>query len=108
MTKSELKQIIKGIIVESINERKKLKEQDEMPPINPGSEAEPDAGEVEGPQPTEHEILLSKVDNIIQSLNDLKASLSSHAGVSDETEEAPEGEEGEEGEMEDSEGEEPV
>ena len=110
MTKSELKQIIKGIIVESINERKKLKEQDEMPPINPGAEAEPDAGAVEGPEtqetPTsEHQNLLTQIDSIIDSLNALKGNLQTHAGVSDETEEAPEGEEGE---MEDSEGEEPV
>lgn len=96
MTKSELKQIIKGIIVESINERKKLKEQDEMPPINPGSE--PDAGAVEGPEtqetPTsEHQNLLVQIDSIIDSLNALKGNLQTHAGVSDETEETPEGEE---------------
>ena len=86
MTKFELKQIIKGLIVESINESKsknfvspkktkKLKEQEEMP-MDPQASAEPDAGEVEGPvEPTGNELLLAKIDNIIQSLNDLKAGL---------------------------------
>lgn len=87
MTKFELKQIIKGLIVESINESKsknfvsskktkKLKEQDEMQPVDPQASAEPDAGEIEGPvEPTGNELLLAKIDNIIQSLNDLKAGL---------------------------------
>ena len=87
MTKFELKQIIKGLIVESINESKsknfvsskktkKLKEQDEMQPVDPQASAEPDAGEMEGPvEPTGNELLLAKIDNIIQSLNDLKAGL---------------------------------
>ena len=61
MTKFELKQIIKGLIIESINEStsknfvsskktKKLKEQDEMQPVDPQASAEPDAGELEGPE----------------------------------------------------------
>jgi hypothetical protein len=101
MTKNDLKNIIKGLIIESINESKsknfvspkktkKLKEQDEMQPVDPQTSAEPDAGEVEGPEPTGHELLLAKIDNIIQSLNDFKSDLSAHAGVPSEE---PEGEE---------------
>ena len=45
-------------------------------PMDPQASAEPDAGEVEGPvEPTGNELLLAKIDNIIQSLNDLKAGL---------------------------------
>ncbi len=86
MTKFELKQIIKGLITESISEsksknlkflkkKKKLKEQDEMEP------AEPDAGEVSGPpEPQgEHADLLAQIDNIIQTLNDLKSSVQGHS-----------------------------
>lgn len=90
MTKFELKQIIKGLIVESINESKsknfvsskKLKEQDEMQPVDPQASAEPDAGEMEGP-PTaeegEHADLLAQIDNIQQTLADLRASIERHA-----------------------------
>ena len=86
MTKFELKQIIKGLIMESINESKsknfvsskktkKLKEQDEMQPVDPQASAEPDAGELEGPEdvgPTGHAELLARIDNIIEALNDLQ------------------------------------
>ena len=96
MTKSELKNIIKGLIIESINESKsknfvsskktkKLKEQDEMEPVHPQASAEPDAGEVEGPEvpvtaeENEHAELLAQIDGIIGSLNSLKANLLGHA-----------------------------
>lgn len=93
MTKFELKQIIKGLIMESINEStsknfvssnktKKLKEQEEMP-MDPQASAEPDAGEMEGPEPTaeetEHAELLSQIDSIIGSLNSLKSNLLGHS-----------------------------
>jgi len=105
MTKFELKQIIKGLIVESINESKsknfvsskktkKLKEQDEMQPLDPQSSAEPDAGEMEGPesQDLDADPIMSQIDSIIGSLNSLKSKLSG------ETEEA--GDENEMGEEE--------
>lgn len=93
MTKFELKQIIKGLIIESINEStsknfvsskktKKLKEQDEMQPVDPQASAEPDAGEMEGPEdvgPTGHAELLARIDSIINSLNDLKAGIQGDA-----------------------------
>ena len=96
MTKFELKQIIKGLIVESINESKsknfvsskktkKLKEQDEMQPVDPQASAEPDAGEVEGPvepQDLDADPIMAQIDSIIGSLNSLKSKLSG------ETEEA--------------------
>lgn len=98
MTKFELKQIIKGLIVESINESKsknfvsskktkKLKEQDEMQPVDPQASAEPDAGEMEGPltaEEGEHADLLSQIDNIQQTLADLRASIQRHAQGGDE------------------------
>ena len=96
MTKFELKQIIKGLIMESINESKsknfvsskktkKLKEQDEMP-MDPQASAEPDAGEVEGPesQDLDADPIMAQIDSIIGSLNSLKSKLSG------ETEEAGE------------------
>ena len=106
MTKFELKQIIKGLIVESINEStsknfvspkktKKLKEQDEMQPVDPQASAEPDAGQIETPptaEETEHAELLAQIESIIGSLNSLKSKLSG------ETEEA--GDENEMGEEE--------
>ena len=106
MTKFELKQIIKGLIVESINESKsknfvsskktnKLKEQDEMQPVDPQASAEPDAGEVEGPvepQDLDADPIMAQIDSIIGSLNSLKSKLSG------ETEEA-----GDENEMGDEE-----
>ena len=105
MTKFELKQIIKGLIMESINESKsknfvsskktkKLKEQDEMQPVDPQASAEPDAGEVEGPvEPQDHNAeIMAQIDSIIGSLNSLKSKLSG------ETEEA--GDENEMGEEE--------
>ena len=105
MTKFELKQIIKGLIVESINESKsknfvsskktkKLKEQDEMQPVDPQASAEPDAGEVEGPesQDLDADPIMAQIDSIIGSLNSLKSKLSG------ETEEA--GDENEMGEEE--------
>jgi hypothetical protein len=89
MTKFELKQIIKGLIVESINESKsknfvspkktkKLKEQEEMP-MDPQASAEPDAGEVEGPvepQDLDADPIMAQIDSIIGSLNSLKSKLS--------------------------------
>ena len=109
MTKFELKQIIKGLIMESINEStsknfvsskktKKLKEQDEMQPVDPQASAEPDAGELEGPEdvgPTGNELLLAKIDNIIEALNDLKAGIQGDAEGGEES-----GEENEMGEEE--------
>lgn len=105
MTKFELKQIIKGLIVESINESKsknfvsskktkKLKEQDEMQPVDPQASAEPDAGEMEGPvEPQDPNAeIMAQIDSIIGSLNSLKSKLSG------ETEEA-----GDENEMGDEE-----
>jgi hypothetical protein len=99
MTKFELKQIIKGLIIESINESKsknfvsskktkKLKEQNETEPFDPQASAEPDAGEMEGPesQDLDADPIMAQIDSIIGSLNSLKSKLSG------ETEE-PEGEE---------------
>lgn len=127
MTKSELKQIIKSLIVESINEStpkgfptklkkkilkqypgekgkakayatmqkvaKNLDEQEEMDelPLDPQASAQPDAGEVEGPETEEqgeHADLLAQIDNIQQTLADLRASIQRHAGVN--SEESPE------------------
>ena len=99
MTKFELKQIIKGLIVESINESKsknfvsskktkKLKEQEI--PMDPQASAEPDAGQMEAPptaEETEHAELLAQIESIIGSLNSLKTKLVGHAEegeVSDE------------------------
>jgi hypothetical protein len=105
MTKNDLKNIIKGLIIESINESKsknfvspkktkKLKEQDEMQPVDPQASAEPDAGEVEGPesQDLDADPIMAQIDSIIGSLNSLKSKLSG------ETEEA--GDENEMGEEE--------
>ena len=96
MTKFELKQIIKGLIMESINESKsknfvsskktkKLKEQEEMT-MDPQASAEPDAGELEGPesQDLDADPIMAQIDSIIGSLNSLKSKLSG------ETEEAGE------------------
>ena len=96
MTKFELKQIIKGLIIESINEStsknfvsskktKKLKEQEEMT-MDPQASAEPDAGEVEGPesQDLDADPIMAQIDGIINALNSLKSTLSG------ETEEAGE------------------
>ena len=106
MTKFELKQIIKGLIMESINEStsknfvsskktKKLKEQDEMQPVDPQASAEPDAGELEGPEdvgPTGNAELLARIDSIIHALNDLQNYIQGE-------EESGEEESGEENEM---------
>ena len=100
MTKFELKQIIKGLIMESINESKsknfvsskktkKLKEQNETEPFDPQASAEPDAGEMEGPDSevsTAPMSALDEIDTIVSMLYSLKSKLSG------ETEE-PEGEE---------------
>jgi hypothetical protein len=110
MTKSDLKNIIKGLIIESINESKsknfvspkktkKLKEQDEMQPVDPQASAEPDAGAVEGPEVPEtaeeheHADLLAQIDNIIQTLNDLRASIQGHSEGGEEVETDEMGEE---------------
>jgi len=89
MTKFELKQIIKGLIMESINESKsknfvsskktkKLKEQNETEPFDPQASAEPDAGEMEGPesQDLDADPIMAQIDSIIGSLNSLKSKLS--------------------------------
>lgn len=104
MTKNDLKNIIKGLIIESINESKsknfvspkktkKLKEQDEMQPVDPQASAEPDAGQIETPptaEETEHAELLAQIESIIGSLNSLKTKLIGHSEegeeVSDENE----------------------
>jgi len=103
MTKFELKQIIKGLIMESINESKsknfvsskktkKLKEQNETEPFDPQASAEPDAGEMEGPesQDLDADPIMAQIDSIIGSLNSLKSKLS---GETEEPGEEPEGEE---------------
>ena len=109
MTKFELKQIIKGLIMESINESKsknfvsskktkKLKEQDEMQPVDPQASAEPDAGELEGPEdvgPTGDAELLARIDSIIHALNDLQNFIQGDAEGGEES-----GEENEMGEEE--------
>ena len=115
MTKFELKQIIKGLIMESINEStsknfvsskktKKLKEQDEMP-MDPQASAEPDAGQMEAPptaEETEHAELLSQIDSIIGSLNSLKSNLLGHSeGEEEVSDENDMGEEELNGEPED-------
>ena len=103
MTKSELKQIIKSLIVESINESKnsvsikktkKLKEQEEMEPANMDAAADVGAGEVAGPEEPQdsNDEIMNQIDSIIGSLNSLKSKLSG------ETEEA--GDENEMGEEE--------
>lgn len=98
MTKFELKQIIKGLIIESINEStsknfvsskktKKLKEQDEMTPVVPQASAEPDAGQMEAPptaEETEHAELLAQIESIIGSLNSLKTKLIGHSEEGEE------------------------
>lgn len=109
MTKFELKQIIKGLIMESINEStsknfvsskktKKLKEQEEMT-MDPQASAEPDAGELEGPesQDLDADPIMAQIDSIIGSLNSLKLKLSG------ETEEAGEEEVSDENDMGDDE-----
>ena len=102
MTKFELKQIIKGLIIESINESKsknfvsskktkKLKEQDEMQPVDPQASAEPDAGEMEGPesQDLDADPMLAQIDTIVGILYSLRAKLSGDPEPGEE----PEGEE---------------
>ena len=70
----------------SSKKTKKLKEQDEMQPVDPQASAEPDAGEVEGPesQDLDADPIMAQIDSIIGSLNSLKSKLSG------ETEEAGE------------------
>ena len=112
MTKFELKQIIKGLIMESINEStsknfvsskktKKLKEQDEMQPVDPQASAEPDAGELEGPesQDLDADPIMAQIDSIIGSLNSLKSKLSGETEEADDENEM--GEEELNGEPED-------
>ena len=109
MTKFELKQIIKGLIIESINESKsknfvspkktkKLKEQDEMQPVDPQASAEPDAGEVEGPesQDLDADPIMAQIDSIIGSLNSLKSKLSGETEEPESEEVSDENEMGEE------------
>ena len=105
MTKNDLKNIIKGLIIESINESKsknfvspkktkKLKEQDEMQPVDPQASAEPNAGDVEGPesQDLDADPMLDQIDTIVGILYSIRAKLSG------ETEES--GDENEMGEEE--------
>lgn len=141
MTKSDLKNIIKGLIIESINEStpkgfpqkikkkvmkqypgkagkakayatmnkiaKNLNEEDEMQPVDPQASAQPDAGEVEGPEVPEtaeeheHADILAQIDNIIQTLNDLRSSIQGHAKGGEEVETDEMGEEELNGEPED-------
>ncbi len=102
MTKFELKQIIKGLIMESINESKsknfvsskktkKLKEQNETEPFDPQASAEPDAGEMEGPesQDLDADPMLAQIDTIVGILYSLRAKLSGDPEPGEE----PEGEE---------------
>jgi hypothetical protein len=102
MTKFELKQIIKGLIIESINESKsknfvsskktkKLKEQNETEPFDPQASAEPDAGEMEGPesQDLDADPMLAQIDTIVGILYSLRAKLSGDPEPGEE----PEGEE---------------
>ena len=103
MTKFELKQIIKGLIIESINEStsknfvsskktKKLKEQNETEPFDPQASAEPDAGEMEGPDSevsTAPMSALDEIDTIVSMLYSLRAKLSGDPEPGEE----PEGEE---------------
>jgi hypothetical protein len=103
MTKNDLKNIIKGLIIESINESKsknfvspkktkKLKEQDEMQPVDPQASAEPDAGEMEGPDSevsTAPMSALDEIDTIVSMLYSLRAKLSGDPEPGEE----PEGEE---------------
>jgi len=103
MTKFELKQIIKGLIMESINESKsknfvsskktkKLKEQNETEPFDPQASAEPDAGEMEGPESQDLDadpIALDEIDTIVSMLYSLRAKLSGDPEPGEE----PEGEE---------------
>ena len=116
MNREQLKTLINEAIKEVLSEKtpkgfnpklkkqitakktKKLKEQDEMQPVDPQASAEPDAGEVEGPEdvgPTGNELLLAKIDNIIEALNDLKAGIQGDAEGGEES-----GEENEMGEEE--------
>ena len=108
MTKFELKQIIKGLIIESINESKsknfvsskktkKLKEQNETEPFDPQASAEPDAGEMEGPesQDLDADPMLAQIDTIVGILYSLRAKLSGDPEPGEE----PEGEVSDENEM---------
>ena len=104
MNREQLKTLINEAIKEVLSEKtpkgfnpklkkqitakktKKLKEQDEMQPVDPQASAEPDAGEVEGPesQDLDADPIMAQIDSIIGSLNSLKSKLSG------ETEEAGE------------------
>ncbi len=112
MTKFELKQIIKGLIMESINESKsknfvsskktkKLKEQDEMLPSDPQASAEPDAGEMEGPDSevsTAPMSALDEIDTIVSMLYSLRAKLSGDPEPGEEPEDEEVSDENEMGE----------
>ena len=73
--------------------------------MDPQASAEPDAGEVEGPEVPEtaeegeHADLLAQIDNIQQTLADLRASIQRHAQGGEEAGEEA-GEENEMGEEE--------
>ena len=109
MTKNDLKNIIKGLIIESINESKsknfvsskktkKLKEQNETEPFDPQASAEPDAGEMEGPesQDLDADPIMAQIDSIIGSLNSLKSKLSGETEEPESEEVSDENEMGEE------------
>ena len=103
MNREQLKTLINEAIKEVLSEKtpkgfnpklkkqitakkKSIKEQDEMQPVDPQASAEPDAGEVEGPesQDLDADPIMAQIDSIIGSLNSLKSKLSG------ETEEAGE------------------
>jgi len=111
MTKFELKQIIKGLIMESINESKsknfvsskktkKLKEQNETEPFDPQASAEPDAGEMEGPesQDLDADPMLAQIDTIVGILYSLRAKLSGDPEPGEEPEDEEVSDENEMGE----------
>ena len=104
MNREQLKTLINEAIKEVLSEKtpkgfnpklkkqitakktKKLKEQDEMQPVDPQASAEPDAGEVEGPesQDLDADPIMAQIDSIIGSLNSLKSKLSGETEEADD------------------------
>jgi len=82
----------------SSKKTKKLKEQDEMLPSYPQASAEPDAGEMEGPesQDLDADPIMAQIDSIIGSLNSLKSKLSGETEEPESEEVSDENEMGEE------------
>jgi hypothetical protein len=110
MNREQLKTLINEAIKEVLNEKtpkgfnpklkkqitakktKKLKEQNETEPFDPQASAEPDAGEMEGPDSevsTAPMSALDEIDTIVSMLYSLRAKLSGDP----EPDEEPEGEE---------------